>query len=152
MGPGVAFLMPALLAFAGGMPAPATDAAPPLAFVANAGQSDRRVRFLAQGGGYSLFFTARGVTLASGQGLALKLDFAGANRHPRIAGSRRGGTVSYIGKRVGLPSFGELTYRALWPGIDLTFRGERGRLKYEFRVAPGADPRAIRLAYRGARR
>lgn len=35
----------------------------PLAFVANAGQSDARARYLAQGGGYGFFFTERGVTL-----------------------------------------------------------------------------------------
>jgi hypothetical protein len=34
----------------------------------------------------------------------------------------------------------------------MVFTGERGRLKYEFRVAPGADPRDIRLTYEGARR
>ena len=34
--------------------------------------------------------------------------------------------------------------------IDLAFRGEQGRLKYEFRLAPGRIPRSIRLAYDGA--
>ena len=35
----------------------------PLAFVANAGQSDARARYVAQGGGYGFFFTERGVML-----------------------------------------------------------------------------------------
>ena len=42
-------------------------------------------------------------------------------------------------------------YRDLWPGIDLVFHGRGSRLKYEFHVAPGADPSRIRLAYDGAR-
>src|SRR5262249_26331398 len=40
--------------------------------------------------------------------------------------------------------------RDLWPHVDLRVHGRAGTLKYEFRVAPGADPAAIRLAYDGA--
>ena len=32
----------------------------------------------------------------------------------------------------------------------MVFRGQGGKLKYEFHVAPGADPSRIRLAYAGA--
>ncbi|MBI1987948.1 MAG: hypothetical protein HYS70_06350 [Nitrospinae bacterium] len=46
-----------------------------------------------------------------------------------------------------LPTYGQVRYRELWPGIDLVYRGQGGRLKYELIVKPGADPRQIRLAY-----
>jgi hypothetical protein len=42
-------------------------------------------------------------------------------------------------------------YRDLWPGIDLVLGAGGGRLKYEFRVGPGADPSRVRVAWRGAR-
>jgi hypothetical protein len=50
----------------------------------------------------------------------------------------------------GLETFGEGVYADLWPGIDLVYRGAVDKLKYEFVVRPGADPRKIRLRYRGA--
>src|SRR3954452_5454074 len=54
----------------------------PLGFVPNVGQSDPRVRYLAQSGGTSFFFTNRGVTMAlSGRrrAVALELPFKHAN-------------------------------------------------------------------------
>ena len=35
------------------------------------------------------------------------------------------------------------------PGIDLVYRGDVHRLKYEFFMRPGADPGRIRLQYEG---
>src|SRR5262249_31015800 len=39
-----------------------------------------------------------------------------------------------------------------YPGVDLVYYGNQGQLEYDFLVAPGADPRAIRLALRTANR
>ncbi len=50
----------------------------------------------------------------------------------------------------GLPIYGRVAYRAVWPGIDVAFDGTDRRLKHTFTVAPGADPDAIALAWRGA--
>jgi hypothetical protein len=52
--------------------------------------------------------------------------------------------------RTGLPTYAELIYEGLWPGVDLVFSGAAGRIKYAFIVHPGADPERIRLAYHGA--
>jgi beta-propeller repeat-containing protein len=130
----------------------------PLSFVPNRGQSDSRVRYSAQAGGFSAFFTKDRVALAFSdgdkEGYALHLRFPGANPNPRIeALDRQQGKVSYIGagsSQTNIPTFAELRYRNLWPGIDLAFRGAGGKLKYEFRLAPGADPSKIKLAYAGA--
>jgi beta-propeller repeat-containing protein len=132
----------------------------PLAFVPNAGQSDSRVRYLAQSGDSTLFFTDRGVTMVvsgSRRAVALKLPFKHANHKPRIVATRSAGVVSYFGtgrgaEQAALPTFGSLTYRGLWPGVDVTFRGTNGRLTYELSVAPGADPGDVELAWKGADR
>ena len=134
----------------------------PLAFVPNAGQTDLRVRYQAQVGGASFYFTPREAVFSFAkerQGVALRLRFLGATRNPRIERQRLGpGRVNYlIGNdpakwRTNLPAYRQVVYRDLWPGIDLAFRGQGGRLKYEFRLAPGASVRDIRLAYRGANR
>jgi hypothetical protein len=132
-----------------------------LAFAPNAGQTDARVRFLAQASGASFAFTRKGALLAFGQkerGLTVGLRFLGASATAVPEGRRQlAGKVNYLlGNdpaqwRTGLPTYAEVAYRELWPGIDLVFRGAGGTLKYEFLVRAGADVDDIRLAYRGAK-
>jgi hypothetical protein len=50
----------------------------------------------------------------------------------------------------GIPTYHQIRYPNLWPGIDLVYSGIGGTLKYEFIVQPGADPNKIQLAYQGA--
>ncbi len=141
----------------------------PLSFVPNAGQMDARVRYSAQTGSKSFYFTqdeavisfinqTRAKTQTKLQGLVLRLGFIGANPRAAIAGQApQSGTVNYI---IGndpahwhtrLATYAEIIYRDLWPGIDLLFRSENGQLQYEFLLRPGARVRDIRLAYRGAK-
>jgi Beta-propeller repeat len=129
----------------------------PLSFVPNVGQSDHRVRYFAQGNGFGAYLTPDEIALSftrGTNGAALRLVPVGANADARLEAERRGtGTVNYFlgNKRyTSLPTYREIAYKDLWPGIDMVIRGRGGKLKYEFRVAPGADPSRIRLAYGGA--
>jgi hypothetical protein len=133
----------------------------PLAFVPNAGQLDRRVRYSAQVGGAGFFFTNREAVFSFARGkdksLALRLGFVGANPDVVVTAQKpRAGRVNYLRGsdsakwRTNVPTYGEVVYRDLWPGIDLVFRGAQGQLKYEFHVAPGASVDRVRLAYAGA--
>jgi hypothetical protein len=139
----------------------------PLAFTVNAGQTDARVRYSAQGAGFSVFLTRREAMLSlqrsgkqrRGRGVALALRFLGSDRNVAIRGERPGpGRVNYLlGNdpakwRTGLRTYERVVYRNLWPGVDMVFAGQNGTLKYEFLVRPGARVRDIRLAYRGAKR
>ena len=139
----------------------------PLSFTANAGQTDARVRYSAQGAGFSVFLTRREAMLSlqrpgkqrRGRGVALALRFLGSNRNVAIRGERPGpGRVNYLlGNdpakwRTGLRTYERVVYRNLWPGVDMVFAGQNGELKYEFLVRPGARVGDIRLAYRGAKR
>ena len=149
----------------GPLPAPSDDGrahgsglSAPLAFVPNRGQGPEGARFYAQTPGVAVGFEPRRATLAlerGGRGHVLGLRFVGANRDPVIeAGRRAPGRISYIGTDASharsLPTYREVIYRDLWPGIDMAFTGSAGALKYAFRVSPGADPSAIRLSYEGA--
>ena len=134
----------------------------PLAFVPNEGQTDKAVRYYAQGAGYGFFFSHKGAMLSfaegKGRGHALALDFLGADPHATLTAKKRlAGEVNYlVGDdpskwQQGLQTHRELLYGGLWPGIDLAVRGqEGGKLKYEFRLQPGSSVEDIRLAYRGA--
>ncbi|MCC6173548.1 MAG: choice-of-anchor D domain-containing protein [Gammaproteobacteria bacterium] len=52
----------------------------------------------------------------------------------------------------GVEHFGRLRARSVYPGIDLVFYDGGGALEYDFHVAAGADPRAIRWVAEGAQR
>ncbi|MCU1235482.1 MAG: hypothetical protein JWP63_3449 [Candidatus Solibacter sp.] len=125
----------------------------PLQFEENRGQTDARVRYLARSAGRTLFLTQDGAVL-SAAGEAVRLHWRGANRHAAIEGvERRAGVSNYLGRRplAGVPQFARVRYREVWPGIDVVFYGSGGELEYDFLVAPGADPRRIRLEFEGAR-
>jgi len=141
----------------------------PLYFVSNQGQIDRRVAYYVQGQDKTQYFTPGGLTIAlSGKGSregrvektgsrwAVKLEFIDSNPGVKvIAKGETGAVISYFsGKpaewRPGIPTYSKIVYQELWPGIDLAYSGTTNRLKYEFIVRPGADPKAIRLRYQGA--
>src|SRR5215211_7415324 len=139
----------------------------PLTFAPNAGQTDDRVRYSTRGSRYGFFFTPAEVALAftgaddGGQaeagGHSLALTFLGSDPDVAVSGrDRQAGVVNYaLGAdpsrwHMGLPTFGKVTYRELWPGVEMGFRGNGRRLKYELRLAPGGGLDAVRLAYRGA--
>jgi hypothetical protein len=88
----------------------------------------------------------------------VKLDFIGANPQVQPVGEFPAETVvSYFTGapddwQVGIPTYTQIRYPDLWPGIDLVYSGLVDELKYEFVVQPGADPAQIQLAYRGVDR
>ena len=134
----------------------------PLTFVENRGQTDARVRYYAQGPRYAFYLTSRDIVLtflkeaSTTEGHALSMQFVGANANAAIAGGHAQGNVNYLRGsdpsrwQTDLPSYATIVYRNLWPDVDLHVSGNGGALKYEFHVAAGASPSAIRLAYDGA--
>jgi hypothetical protein len=134
----------------------------PLSFEENRGQTDARVRFLSHGSGYSILLAPSEVVLnlqSAGQARhqsTIRIGFPGAKSSPVMAGDERQTAISsyFIGNDpakwvTGAPNFARVHYRDLYPGIALAFYGNQGQLEYDFVVAPGADPRAIRLAFEG---
>jgi len=84
------------------------------------------------------------------------LLFAGATKGAKPVGeSRLKHTINhYGGKSNGgthraIPSYRSVRYRDVYPGVDAVFHRERGGLRYEFIVDPGADPTRIRLKLAG---
>jgi len=131
----------------------------PLCFIPNNGQMDGRVAYYVQGRDKAVYFGRDGVTFVLTQPekrWAVKLDFLDANQNVQPVGQDGTGVrISYFKGnsedwKTGLPTYSRIVYAGLWPGIDLVYSGTSNRLKYEFVVHPGADPSAIRLAYRGA--
>jgi hypothetical protein len=130
----------------------------PLYFIENQGQIGSGARYYIQGRDRTLYFSPSGVIfrLAGPPTHIVTLQFSGADPDVQPEGFDRAEmTVSYfVGPaerwHTGLSAYAGVLYRDLWPGIDLIWRGESGRLKQLFRVRPGADPGRIGLIYRGA--
>jgi hypothetical protein len=151
----------------------------PLRFERNEGQVDERVRYLARGPGYTMFVTPTAMVLSLRKGverpraprllaneiaskpmaasvLRVKLLNAGSDVVVEGLEELPGKTNYFIGNdpkkwRTSVPSFARVRCRGVYPGIDLVYYGNQGQLEYDFVVAPGADPRRIRLGVEGAR-
>ncbi len=81
----------------------------------------------------------------------------GANAAARVTGEEQlpGRAHYFVGKdparwRTNIPTYSKVHYSDIYPGIDLIFYGAQGQLEYDFVIAPGADPRAVRLRFTGA--
>ena len=86
----------------------------------------------------------------------VRMKLEGANPSPAIDGIEPlPGIVNYfIGNdpkkwRTKIPTYAKVRYQQAYPGIDLAYYGNQGRLEYDFIVAPGADPNQIKLAFEG---
>ena len=86
----------------------------------------------------------------------VRMKLKGANPSPAIDGLEKlPGIVNYfIGHdpakwRTKIPTYARVQYTDAYPGIDLAYYGNQGKLEYDFIVAPGADPNQIQLAFDG---
>lgn len=144
----------------------------PMSFEVNKGQTDSRVDFLSRGTGYGLFVTpdeavlslkrssaesAPGEAPASPAWDALRMQIVGGD--PAAKAFSRGALPGKVNHLVGndpkkwltgIPTFGQVGYRGVYPGVDVMYYGENDQLEYDFVVAPGADPATIALGFAGA--
>ena len=131
----------------------------PLAFEKSQSQA---ADFLARGAGYTVSLSQGNAHIALRLGkdappATVDLRLVGARRNPPAAGCNAlPGKVNYfLGNdptrwRTDIPTFARVEYSDVYRGIGLAYYGNQGRLEYDFIVAPGADPTAIRLVAAGA--
>ena len=137
----------------------------PLAFEQNTGQFRSGVEFMARAEGHSVGVTRSGILIELPSGspdelrkpLEVRMALVGANPSLHPAGSRElPGKVNYfIGNdpsrwHTSVPTYGAVTLPSVYPGIDLVYYGNQRQLEYDFAIAPGANPGAIRLRFEGA--
>jgi hypothetical protein len=149
----------------------------PLRFEANRGQSHPQVKFLSRGRGYTLFLTSEEAVLTvMGRGsaaggadatpsdsagtpprsAAIRIKLADAEPNPKVSGleALSGRSHYFLGKdpngwHANVPSYEKVKYQGVYPGVDLVYYGNEGRLEHDFILAPGADPGAIQIAFEG---
>ena len=135
-------------------------------FEPNRGQLPRSVRFAARAPDHALLVDGTGATLALGRpdtlggpGVRVRLAVRGARRARRLVPSGGGAVLndyrgaSPAGWRRGIRLYDRIRAHDVLPGVDMVFRrGAAERFEYDLVVAPGADPSAIALEFRGASR
>ena len=142
-------------------------------FQPNLGQFDPQVRFMSAGTDRSLLVTDKGlvVLLSTEQPgpehadtprfirARVTMELAGGRVPSLVEGrDRLPGLTSYrVGAdprrwRSDVPSFAGVQLASVYPGVDLMLHGAAGALEYDFVVAPGADPRTVKLRFSGADR
>ena len=137
----------------------------PLSFEPNQGQTDAQVQYLARTQNSTAYFVPGQFVVDSTwqatqnnqtvqDEFAQRIQFANANADAQyVAGTPLPGTVNYlIGNDAtqwltNIPTSATLLYQNVWNGIDVQFNGNQGDLRYNFVVAPGADPNQISLAF-----
>jgi hypothetical protein len=154
----------------------------PMSFELNKGQTDSHVKFLARTNGYNLFLTSQESVMVfnnarpaadhrqsqhrastdprtSEMSSVLRTRFVGSNPEPVITGldALAGSSNYFIGNdsqkwQADLPNYRKVKYENIYPGIDLVYYGNQGRLEYDFVVAPGVNPNSIKLDFEGARK
>ena len=140
----------------------------PLHFEANQGQASDEVKFLYRGGNYSLFLTPSEALVAlhkpeaevedgaerNAVAKGLRMRLLGANPSPQIVGLETlpGKSNYFIGKHpaawhTNITTYGRVQYSDVYPGMDLVYYGNHQQVEYDFIVAPGTDPSAIRMVF-----
>lgn len=151
----------------------------PLSFEVNQGQVEKQVSFFSRGSGYDLFLTSNEAVLsinvpslqqqhtthtnaqadppAQTKRDVLRMKLPGANPSTRVTGlDELPGKSNYLlGNdpkqwRTNVAHYARVKYEGVYRGIDLIYYGEQQQLEYDFIVAPGADPSAIKQVFEGA--
>ena len=143
----------------------------PLGFVKNEGQIDSQVRYLARGKGYSLFLTPAEAVLClhpqtvdkySDPSLktssfdVVRMRLQGGNRLCKMKGQKeQAGKTNYFMEgnpnkwKTGVKQYGQVRMEEVYPGVDMVYYGNKGKLEYDFLVKSGASPNLIRLKFQG---
>src|SRR4051812_25324138 len=130
-----------------------------ISFEENLGQFGSEVRYAARGSRASTYITAQGglvMALApsspEGRPAVVSLTARGASRAPQLQAIEPAATRVHVfrGKDPNtwirdIPTSRRVRVRNLYAGIDVEYYGTGDHLEYDFVVAPGAKPAAIRL-------
>ncbi|MEO5573752.1 MAG: hypothetical protein ABIR48_04635 [Gammaproteobacteria bacterium] len=87
----------------------------------------------------------------------VRMTLVGANTRPEIVSeeplpgkSKHFSGSSADNSHTDIAHYAKVHYRDVYPGIDLVYYGNQQQLEYDLVVAPGVDPKQIRLGFRGA--
>ncbi|MFN7926126.1 MAG: SBBP repeat-containing protein [Bryobacteraceae bacterium] len=130
----------------------------PSYFEPNRGQAAAEARFVARGKGVAVLLGERETVLAPHASKPVKMRLEGSRpaalegleKQPGVSNYYRGNDPARW--LTAVPHYARVKASGVYEGVDLVYYGGSQGIEYDFVVAPGADPAAIRLAYDGAER
>ncbi|MBF0568897.1 MAG: SBBP repeat-containing protein [Nitrospirae bacterium] len=138
----------------------------PIAFEANEGQTDPKVKYTAKGQGYTLFLTPQEFVLGMVthnaekdkiKVAAVRIKFVSSDTKTITGVDELEGKSNYfIGNdpqkwRTNVPTYQKVRYEEIYHGIDLVVYGNQRQIEYDFVVAPHADYKQISFRVEGAK-
>lgn len=143
----------------------------PLGFTANQGQADPRIAFLAASSGGSIqlmresvgFTLTRGANLSAHTGKSVRQSQPAADESLRVSLAHASPDVSVSGLQelpgksnylvgkdpskwhIGIPTYAQVKYASVYPGVDMVCYGSQNQLEFDFVVQPHADADLVRL-------
>ncbi len=133
---------------------------PNLVFAQQPGGTAASDAFSVEGRNYSIRFTKSGVQFVSRENaqfvaVSMKLVNGARSTVPRGDGLSSGTVNYFVGPQSrwtrNLKAYTAVRYASIYNGVDLVFHGRQNQLEHDFVVAPGSDPTAIQVEWRGAR-
>ncbi len=147
-------------------------AARPLYFEVNQGQAPTEVKYVSRGADYTLYLTSTSaqITLHSRQDVdasvqrratvqitPVGIDVTASKPRAKLRGVDRlpGKSHYFTDNRsehwvTGIEHFRKVVYSQIYPGIDMQFRSDSGRIEFDFLLEPSTDPERVRLKITGA--
>lgn len=114
--------------------------------------------FVARGQGYATDIRGASATitlLVSGGAKTIGMEFVRGRQVTAMPEKELPGKVNYIlGNdpqrwRLGLSTYERVTYRDLYPGIDVVYYGNQKQLEFDLVLKPGADAKSVRMRFSG---
>ena len=111
--------------------------------------------FRASGPGYGAAIGASGYKLFMGTAsVSVSIEHADADAHGHGEGPLAGRTAYFKGSnparwRTAVPSFRQVRYSRVLPGVDVAYHSVHGQLEFDFVLDPGVDPDSIRMRFAG---
>jgi hypothetical protein len=124
------------------------------AFRSFTGQDPRTIQFWSKGERYVATASSDELSLsephASGDSLQIRFEGAAAGREAVLTNPLQAVLNIFTGRadqtsKLELRQYGTARFPGIYAGIDAVYRSNDGELELDFHIAPGADPRKIRL-------
>jgi len=130
----------------------------PLSFIENRGQPSEEVKFMVKTVGQTVFFTHSEIVFAlsnENNSSVVRMSFEGSKPGEITGEELLPGTANFfIGNDSSkwiqdIPTYAAISYKDIYPGVNLVFKGTEEHLKHELILSPGTDPDEIVLTYSG---
>lgn len=110
-------------------------------------------RFVSRLPGHTVGVDSRGLTVETGREGLVRLDWVSETGGELEGADRLASKSHYLiagAERKHVPHFGRVRQTQAFPGVDVVYYGNHGRVEFDFVLAPGADPEQVAIRATGA--